>query len=394
LGTRVQGLLAALAERGHPVHLWFVGDPDAPGHEERGGLHLHRWCQWLSHHKPGGVYDGERDKAADYAASLPPYLMQRTLLPHLLQGGRAVVLAEEWQTANAVLHLDWLLRQARVRSQVTIAWNANNTFGFDDIDWHRLGDAAKITTVSRYMRHRMNEWGIDAIVVPNGLPPDAYQPPDRSAVARLHRQFADRLVITKMARWDPDKRWLASMDIVAAAKQQGWRPLLVARGGTEPHGVQVLEHARNLGLRIADRTAPAGGGIAGLVSTLGDIGSYDVLNLRSHVDPDSRRVLFRASDVVLANSSHEPFGLVGLEAMAVGAIACTGCTGEDYAVPGHNAVVLQTSKPGEFLSQFNGVWRDPSAAARMRRAGKSTARHYAWDEVIDHHLQPWLEDAA
>ena len=123
------------------------------------------------------------------------------------------------------------------------------------------------------------------------------------------------------------------------------------------------------------------------------MGAYDVLNLRSHVDPDSRRVLFRASDLVLANSSHEPFGLVGLEAMAVGAIACTGCTGEDYAVPGHNAVVLQTSHPGEFMSQFSGVWRDSQAAARMRRAGKSTARHYAWDAVIDHHLQPWLEAA-
>jgi hypothetical protein len=74
------------------------------------------------------------------------------LLPHLQQGRRAVILAEEWQTVHAVLHLDWLLRQAGVRHQVTILWNANNTFSFHRIDWARLAQAAVITTVSRYMK--------------------------------------------------------------------------------------------------------------------------------------------------------------------------------------------------------------------------------------------------
>jgi hypothetical protein len=38
---------------------WFVGDPDSPGHEVREGVHLHRWCQWLSRGFPAGVYHGE-----------------------------------------------------------------------------------------------------------------------------------------------------------------------------------------------------------------------------------------------------------------------------------------------------------------------------------------------
>jgi hypothetical protein len=50
--------------------------------------------------------------------------------------GRArVILAEEWHTVDAMLHLDWLLRLAGVREQVTLFWNANNTFGFDRLDW-------------------------------------------------------------------------------------------------------------------------------------------------------------------------------------------------------------------------------------------------------------------
>lgn len=393
LGTRVQGLMAALAERGDEVHLWFVGDPTLEGHEERDGVHLHRWCQWLSRHRPAGVYDGDQDKAFDYAASLPPFLMQRVLSPHLLRGGRAVVMAEEWQTVNAVLHLDWLLSRAGQREQVTIAWNANNTFGFDQVDWQRLQRAATITTVSRYMRHRMQSQGLNAVVVPNGLPPDAYDAPDRAAVQRLRRAFDDRVVLTKMARWDPDKRWLGTVELAAAMKREGWKPLLVARGGKESHGDDVLQRARELGLRVVEREAPQDSGLDGMVGALGDVGNADVLNLRSHVDPGSRAALFRASDAVLANSSHEPFGLVGLEAMAVGGIACTGCTGEDYAVPGHNALVLQTSEPAEFMDSFDGVRRSPEHAARIRKAARSTARQYAWSEVIERNLNPWLSFA-
>ena len=72
LGTRINGLTDTLVEQGHQVHLWFVGDPDLPGHEERDGLHLHRWCQWMSRYHRNGVYDGEQDKVNDYAKSLPP----------------------------------------------------------------------------------------------------------------------------------------------------------------------------------------------------------------------------------------------------------------------------------------------------------------------------------
>ena len=77
IATRVTGLVEALAGTGHRTHLWFVGDPDLPGHEQQGLLGMHRWCQWISRHHPAGVYDGEDTKCADYSASLPPFLMQQ-----------------------------------------------------------------------------------------------------------------------------------------------------------------------------------------------------------------------------------------------------------------------------------------------------------------------------
>ncbi|HTY17704.1 MAG TPA: glycosyltransferase, partial [Myxococcota bacterium] len=106
---------------------------------------------------------------------------------------------------------------------------------------------------------------------------------------------------------------------------------------------------------------------------------------------DARRVLLRGGDAVLANSGHEPFGLVGLETMAAGGLACLGATGEDYAVPGRNALVLETGDPAEFLGMFGRLRSRPEEAQAMRRAGRATARHFAWPEVVQRVLMPRIE---
>ena len=118
------------------------------------------------------------------------------------------------------------------------------------------------------------------------------------------------------------------------------------------------------------------------------------MNLRSHLDVEMRRVLFRSADAVLANSSHEPFGLVGLETMAAGGLACTGYSGEDYVIPNRNALAMQTDNPLEFVSLFDRLRRTPHGEIALRRAGQRTARHYAWPEIIKRNLLPHLELSA
>jgi glycosyltransferase involved in cell wall biosynthesis len=228
------------------------------------------------------------------------------------------------------------------------------------------------------------------MVIPNGLSADAFDSPERSVVGELRRRFRDRTLLSKMARWDPDKRWLSTISIVAEMKRQGWRPLLIARGGCEPHGEEVLQSARSRGLRVIER-GWRGTGAQGFFEALGEVGDADVVNLVSRVDPEARRALFRASNTVLANSVHEPFGLVGLETMAAGGIACTGCSGEEYAVAGHNALVLQTAEPREFMGLYRWLCAHPREARALRRAGRSTARRYAWPEVLERVLLPRVD---
>ena len=389
IASRITGLSEALADAGLETHLWFVGDPHLPGHENRGQLSWHRWCQWISRYHPAGVYDGEEGKRADYAASLPPFLVREVLLPHLQRGGQAVVLAEEWHTVDAVLHLDWLLRNAQVRDRVTIFWNANNTFSFERIAWDRLAAAAVITTVSRYMKYQLWERGVNPLVIPNGLTADAFAPPDRDAVAALRSRLHDRTVLSKVARWDPDKRWLLAIETVRVLKNLGWRPLLIARGGVEEHGAEVLAKAAAAGLRVVERSSSVEG-VEGLLQVLEEIDDADIVHLRTALDPNSCRVLFRGSAAVLANSGREPFGLVGLETMAAGGVACTGGTGEDYVVPGQNALVLETADPWEFVTLFRELRDDPARDRALRRAGRVTAEKYSWPHIVKRVLLPRL----
>ncbi len=368
IAIRVTGLASAIADCGFDVHLWFVGDPEQPGHGTRGRLHLHRWCQWISAYHPGGVYDGEEKKREDLARSLPPYLFKEVLLPHLAEEEtQAVVLAEEWQTVDAILHLDWLLRSAGLRQRVRMLWNANNTFGFDRIDWPRLTAAAMTTTVSRYMRFEMIRAGVDPLIIPNGLPRDAFYRPRPSAVRAFHSLFDGRLVLAKVARWDPAKRWLLAVDTTAELKRRGAQPLLIARGGAEAHGSEVRQRAASAGLKLLERSLPAAGE-EGLLRGLQDVDDADIVVLDSPLDSEAKKLLFHASAAVLAHSGHEPFGLVGLETMAVAGVACTGLTGEDYAVAG-----LERATPTAIRStRLRAPVAAPSSGARRRSARSGT----------------------
>jgi glycosyltransferase involved in cell wall biosynthesis len=252
-----------------------------------------------------------------------------------------------------------------------------------------LAHAAVITTVSRYMKHLMRGLGVEALVIPNGLSLEELLPPERAAVAELRQRFRGRTVVSKVARWDPDKRWLLAIETVGLLKRQGWRPVLIARGGVEAHGEHVLRSAAAAGLHVVERWSDRSG-VPSLLQMLDGINGADIVNLRSPLDAESRRVLYRSSSAVLANSGHEPFGLVGLETMAAGGVACTGCSGEDYAVPGQNALVLETENPREFVTLLQGLRDDPARERAIRRAGQLTARQYTWAGILQRTLLPRL----
>jgi len=383
LGVRVKGLTRSLARRGYDTHLYFIGDPDLPGEEtlEEGKLHLRRWGQWISSQHRGGVYDGEEGKIRDWNLSLPPEVIDKVIAPAVAAGGYVVVLGEEWHTSWSMSLISDTLYRRGLRDHVVMLWNANNTFGFHRIDWAALTLAATLTTVSRYMKFEMWDWHQNAIVIPNGIPRSSIADADPVAVAELRAAAAADYLCFKIGRFDPDKRWLMAVSAMAYLKRKGSKVKLLMRGGKEPHGAEVVNHARQQGLVVVD--APTPPDVAGLAALLRAKVDADVINLTTFLNDDLLAIIYPACDAVLANSGHEPFGLVGLEVMAAGGLAVTGSTGEDYAEAYRNALVVETSDPVELVTELTLLKERPNLAARMRKRGRTTAREYIWEKVID-----------
>ncbi len=387
LGVRVTHLAETLARRGYFTHLFFVGDPDAPGLETREGgqLLLHRWCQWISAYHPAGVYDGEEGKLHDFCESLPPFLIGEVIRPAITSGLLPVVIAEEWHTAHALIRLSDQLHAAGLRQRCVLFWNANNTMGFHRIDWPRLKFVAQLTTVSRYMKHVMGRRGLDPLVIPNGIPAEDLEPVDRQQIVSLRETLgADRqtVMLFKVGRFDPAKRWLMAVEVAAQLKSRGYRVAFPLRGGIEPHGQEVLARARTLGLRVADvRGNPDTWD--GVLALLRAAGPADIFSLCFHLPHQFLRPFYAAADAVLAASGHEPFGLVGLEAMATGGLVFTGSTGEEYTLGGQAAIAVDTDRPEEVVTQLLTLRSQPQRVRAIRRAAQRQAASFTWERVSD-----------
>ena len=383
LGVRVKGLSRSLARRGYDTHLYFIGDPDLPGEEilEGGKLHQRRWGQWISAQHRGGVYDGEEGKIRDWNLSLPPNVIDKVIAPAAAASGYVVVLGEEWHTSWSMSLISDMLYRRALRDRVVMLWNANNTFGFHRIDWTALTLAATLTTVSRYMKFEMWDWHQNAIVIPNGIPRSSIADADPAAVAELRAAAAADYLCFKIGRFDPNKRWLMAVSAAAYLKRHGSKVKLLMRGGKEAHGGEVINHARQQGLVVIDAATPPD--VAGLAALLRANATADVINLTTFVSDELLAIIYPACDAVLANSGHEPFGLVGLEVMAAGGLAVTGSTGEDYAEAYRNALVVETSDPVELVTELALLKERPGLALRMRKRGRTTAREYVWEKVID-----------
>ncbi len=384
LATRMNDLADALVTRGHRVRHLFVGDPDAPPVELRrdGALLLERWGQWISRHHPKDVYDGEPGKVADFSRTVPPHLLREVIEPAARAGTRAVLLFEDWQTAAAAIETARLAQAAGIRAQAAIFWNANNTYGLDRIDLPLLARSVTVTTVSRFMRAELARFGIEAGVLPNGIAERFNAPVPPADTRALRLTLAGRPALVKVARFDADKRWLWAVDAIARLRDGGQRPRFIMRGSRSDYAEVVGGRIRSRGLTV-DRIALESDATPRDLAAALHESVADVAFLDFFVSERALRALYAAADGVLANSEKEPFGLVGLEVMACGGIAFVGRTGEDYAVPYGNAVVVQSDDPAELGAHLATLATRPDLVQRIRADGRATAKRFAWPRIID-----------
>ncbi|GAC1402346.1 MAG: glycosyltransferase family 1 protein [Candidatus Velthaea sp.] len=382
LGTRVTALAKALGEAGHEVQLFFIGDPAMkPVETYAPNVTLRRWCGWISAHHPKNAYDGEAEKVGDLTYSLPHFLVEHVVAPAAQRGERVLIMAEEWQMANVAIMTDRLLIERGLRRAATILWNANNTYGFERIDWPALRRAAAITAVSKYMKFELGVWNVPSLVIPNGIDEALLDGADPALTAEFTAAFNGHPTLFKIGRFDPDKNWLQAIDALVELRRAGMLARLVVRGGKEPYGEVVFNHARGRGLTV-ERMAYEGTDGHKLAAAL-QVCDAAVTHVRAFIDEATLGALYAACDATLANSGKEPFGLVGLEVMAAGGIVVTGSTGEEYADPFVNAVVCDTSDGRELATYLHALLADEDMKADLRREGAATAARYTWKRVLE-----------
>jgi len=381
LGVRARELCRAFAALGFRTTLVFVGDPDKPGIEMDRGVQLVRWCQQISDRYRAGVYEGELAKIRDLTATLPAQLIDTIIRPAARAGRAVAVLCEEWHTAWFCRALSDRLHALGLRRNAVLLWNANNTFGFESIDWPILEFVASITTVSKYMKHLMWPFGVNPVVIPNGIPESALAPVDASAAGAIRAGAGTPCLAFKIGRFSPDKRWNQAVAAIAELRAEGMPARLLIRGGMEPYGATVLGFAEECGLAVTDWYEPVADA-GGIVRALTDTDGAPIVHLRRFLPDQVITEINVAADAVLANSGHEPFGLVGLEAMAAGGIAMVGATGEEYARPYGNAIVVETDDPAEIASALSGLVEQPALGERLRLAARRDAADFSWPLVI------------
>lgn len=395
LATRMNDLAEALIGRGHRVRHLFVGDPSLAAVEERanGMLKLERWGQWISRHHPKDAYDGEDGKWRDFSRTVPPHLLEEVVVPAARNGERAVLLFEDWQTANAAINTTLLAQRAGLRNAITPLWNANNTYGFGSIDFRLLERAATITTVSRFMAAELAKSGVEPEILPNGIAERFAAPVPQADVQAMRTALAGRPSLVKVARFDADKRWLWAIDAVAHLRDLGTHPRFMMRGSRSDYSDVVGARIRERGLTVERVALGADATPKDLAAALGGVGA-DIAFLDFFVGERALRSLYAAADGVLANSEREPFGLVGLEVMGAGGLAFVGRTGEDYAVPYGNSVVVQTDDPRELMTHLATLAARPELAERIRADGQRTAERYVWPRILDGVEAAWEAAAA
>ena len=382
LGVRARELTRAFAAAGFATTLVFVGDPGREAEETCAGVRLIRWCQEVSAGCPSGVYEGERAKMEALVRTLPDALIERVIAPAVGRNRVVAVLCEEWHTAAFCCRLSDRLHAMGLRRHAVLLWNANNRFGWDEIDWRALGYVASTTTVSRYMKQLMLGCGVNPVVIPNGIPESALEPPDAAAAAAIRSAAGTPCLAFKIGRFTSDKGWTQAIDAIAELRAEGLPARVLMRGGIEPYGAEVLGRARHHGLSVCDWFEPVDDA-GGVVRALSESRGAAVVNLCRFLPEAVIPEIDLAATAVLANSGHEPFGLVGLEAMAAGGVAVVGGTGEEYARPYGNAIVIETDDGAEVAAALRGLVDSPSLARRLRREARHDAREFTWPAVIE-----------
>ncbi|MBP9143248.1 MAG: glycosyltransferase family 4 protein [Thermoanaerobaculia bacterium] len=195
--------------------------------------------------------------------------------------------------------------------------------------------------------------------LPNGVDATRLAGGDRARGRQRLGLAGDAPLLLTVARLDPQKDQLAIVDVLAALP--GVHAALAGPVTVPGYDAAVVARAHLLG--VADR-----------------------LHLLGPIAPESAELadLYRAADLFVLPSRHEPFGIVVLEAWACGlAVVASRVGGLAELVASERTGLLVTpGAPAELALAVGKLLRDPARRRELAEAGHSeVTEHYAWSAI-------------
>ncbi len=288
----------------------------------------------------------------DYACALP----QRFDLIHV----------HDWLTAVAGINLKY---EWKVPLVVTIhatergrhqGWlNNDGSRQINTLEWRACFEAWRVIVCSDYMAQEVHDFfgtPLDKIsVIPNGIDPDTLHLCDEVAQQEIRAEFSpfDEHLLFFVGR---------------IVHEKGLQVLIRAMP-------QVLQKHRGVRLLVAGKNCEQMWPLAS------ELGIAHSVNFLGFISDERRDCLYQAVDTAVFPSLYEPFGIVALEAMALGCNVVASDVGGLGEVVRHQQTGLTVfpNDPASIAWAVDEILANPRAAARRReRAQYQVEKLYDW----------------
>ncbi len=365
VAAHVDGLATALVTAGHDVALFTRSHPTAPEIAEVSGVKVLRcdaempWIAARSDHSSPNMVGIAQAASANHSL---------VNLCELLEDWQPdIVHAHDWQVAWAA---DVCARRFQVPLITTFHGTERSRHGghlppgesmdINSVEWWLAFRSARIIAGTRLMaREIASGFELDPAMIhriPNGI----------------------------------DTTWWTSGDRIDPATDDVPNgPVVLTWGRVQfEKGFQVLARAMTL-LRqrvpgITCYIAGRGSYIPELQSQIDIEGVSDIVTLMGYVSDPELRELIHHSTCVVIPSLYEPFGVVGLEALAAGAALIVANTGGLAELAGGTgaALLFEPGNTAELADRIEELITSPELATELRqRAAELLDASYTWDAI-------------
>lgn len=240
-------------------------------------------------------------------------------------------------------------------------------FYFSTLGKLTLSKAKRITTVSRCVENEAINYGVNKnniVVIPNGLDIPKY------GSVKNSKKFREKYGI------NVSDYLIVSVGILH--KRKGFQFLIKAVP-------LILKYYNNTKFVIIGRD---GGYKKQLLRAARSLQITDKIVFTDFLDFEMKKKALKEADVVVIPSSVEPFGLVALEAMALGKpIVATKVGGlKEILKQNTNAILVSPKSSKEIAEAITLILSDPVLQKKISRNAKKEVLNFGWERIIDMYL--------